>query len=81
MIQVYFTGDPYPSLEEQEKATNLFIEKLGPFKDEFVNSGGVAVFNYSFPSTDNRRISLSFSDEYNLPDFIGRFQVYRRTMV
>lgn len=76
MIQFYFTGDPYPSLEEQQSAKNLFIEKLGPFKEEFENSGGSVVFNYSFPDTDNRRISFNVDNNHNLSDFIIRWNEY-----
>ena len=56
MILFHFTGDPYPSHEEQERAKAAFIDKLGPLKDEFENSGGVAVFNYFFSNTEKRRV-------------------------
>jgi hypothetical protein len=76
MIQFNFTGDPYPSFEEQERARQFFIDKLGPFKEEFENSGGVVTFNYSFPDTDNRRISFNLANEYSLSDFIIRWNEY-----
>jgi hypothetical protein len=76
MIQFNFTGEPYPSLEEQQRAINFFIDKLGPFKEEFENSGGSVVFNYSFPDTDNRRISFNVDNNHNLTDFIIRWNEY-----
>ncbi|MBL7703886.1 MAG: hypothetical protein JNM14_16670 [Ferruginibacter sp.] len=80
MILFHFTGDPYPSHEEQERAKAAFIDKLGPLKDEFENSGGVAVFNYSFPDTDNRRISFNLDNNHSLSDFIIRWNEYIRTL-
>ena len=76
MIQFNFTGDPYPSPDEQQRAIQFFINKLGPFKEEFENSGGSVVFNYSFPDTDNRRISFSVDNNHNLSDFIIRWNEY-----
>lgn len=76
MILFHFTGDPYPSLEEQERAKAAFIDKLGLLKDEFENSGGVVVFNYSFPDTDNRRISFNVDNNHSLSDFIIRWNEY-----
>ncbi len=76
MIQFNFTGDPYPSPDEQQRAKEFFIEKLGPFKEEFENSGGSVVFNYSFPDTDNRRISFNVDNNHNLSDFIIRWNEY-----
>jgi len=76
MILFHFTGDPYPSSEEQQRAKTAFIDKLGPFKDEFENSGGVVVFNYSFPDTDNRRISFNVDNDHSLSDFIIRWNEY-----
>lgn len=76
MIQFYFAGDPYPSFEEQQSAEIFFIDKLGPFKEEFENSGGIVTFNYSFPDTDNRRISFNVDNNHNLSDFIIRWNEY-----
>ena len=80
MILFHFTGDSYPSPEEQERAEAAFIDKLGPLKEEFENSGGVAVFNYSFPATDNRRISFNVGNDYSLSDFIIRWNEYIKTL-
>jgi hypothetical protein len=80
MIQFYFTGYPYPSFEEQKSAKELFIEKLGPFVEEFENSGGVVTFNYSFPDTDNRRISFNIENNHSLSDFIIRWNEYIRSL-
>ena len=52
------------------------MDKLGPFKEEFENSGGSVVFNYSFPDTDNRRISFNVDNNHNLSDFIIRWNEY-----
>lgn len=76
MIQFNFTGDPYPSLEEQQRAKQFFVDKLGSFKEEFENSGGSVVFNYSFPDTDNRRISFNLDNDHSLSDFIIRWNEY-----
>ena len=76
MIQFNFTGDPYPTFEEQQRAKQFFIDKLGVFKEEFENSGGSVVFNYSFPDTDNRRISFNVDNNHNLSDFIIRWNEY-----
>lgn len=76
MIQFNFTGDPFPSPDEQQRAKELFIDKLGPFKEEFENSGGSVVFNYSFPDTDNRRISFNLDNNHSLSDFIIRWNEY-----
>ena len=80
MIQFNFTGDPYPSLEEQEDAKKFFLDKLGPFKEEFENSGGTVTFNYSFADTDNRRISFNIANNHNLADFIIRWNEYIRSI-
>jgi hypothetical protein len=78
MIQFNFTGNPYPSFEEQEESIKLFIEKLGPFKDEFEQSGGTVVFNSSYPKTDNRSISFNVDNNHSLSDFIIRWNEYIR---
>jgi len=79
MIQFNFTGTPYPSLQEQEDAKNRFLEKLGPFKDEFDANDGIATFNYSYPDTDNRRWSVVFGKVGSTTDiweFIDRWNKY-----
>lgn len=80
MIQFNFTGSPYPSFDEKENAKKLFIEKLGPFKDEFEQKDGIVTFNYSFPDTDERRISFVLGNQYSLPDFIIRWNEYIKTL-
>lgn len=80
MIQFNHVGNPYPSFEQQEESKAFFIDKLGPFKEEFKNSGGVVTFNYSFPDTDNRRISFNVDNDHSLSDFIIRWNEYIRTL-
>ncbi len=80
MILFNFTSTPYPSLEEQERAKAAFIDKLGPLKEEFENSGGVAVFNYSLPATDNPEISFNVGSDLSLHDFIIRWNEYIETL-
>ena len=58
MIFFHFTGDPYPSHEEQERAKAAFIDKLGPLKDEFENSGGSVVFYFLFSNTEKKKGSF-----------------------
>ncbi len=76
MIQYNFTGDPYPSIEEQQRAKELWLDKLGPFANEFDEKDGIVTFNYSYPYTDNRRISFVLGEQHNLSDFIRRFNEY-----
>jgi hypothetical protein len=78
MITFYFTGEPFPSLEEQRAAKEFFIEKLGPYKKEFESKNGTVTFNYSYPATDNRRIS--FNIDGSLSDFIRRWNEYIKTL-
>lgn len=76
MIHFSFTGNPFPSHEEQQRATNFFIDKLGPFKQEFEKSGGFVLFDYTFPKTDNRRITYNVAPGYNISDFTIRWNEY-----
>jgi hypothetical protein len=76
MIQYNFTGEPYPSLEEQQRAKQLWLDKLGQFADEFAEKDGIVTFNYSYPATDNRRISFVLGGQHNISDFIRRFNEY-----
>ena len=80
MINFYFTGYPYPSFEQQENDRAYFLEKLGQLKDEFNEKNGKVIFNYSFPDTDNRRIEFEIDSEYDLPDFIIRFNKQNRNI-
>jgi hypothetical protein len=82
MIQFHFTGYPYPSLQQQNKDKAFFLEKLGPFKDEFDTKDGIVTFNYAVPDTDEHRISFVFSGKYEgqLTDFIIRWNKYIRSL-
>jgi hypothetical protein len=80
MITFHFTGDPFPSLEEQQAAKEFFIEKLGPFKEEFEEKNGIVTFDYSYPATDNRRISFDIDGNYSLGDFIGRWNIFIKSL-
>lgn len=82
MIQFHFTGHAYPSIQQQQKDKALFIDKLGPFKDEFDAKGGIVTFNYSVPATDNHRISFVFSGKHTgeLSNFIIRWNEYIRSL-
>jgi hypothetical protein len=79
MIQFHFTGHPYPSLYQQRKDKELFLHKLGPFKDEFDANDGVVTFNYTFPETDTQRISFVFGGNHagELSGFIVRWNDYK----
>ncbi len=79
MTQFNFIGEPHPSLVEQQKAIEHFNSALGPFKEEFEQSGGVVTFNYSFPDTDNRRISFNLDNDHDLVSFFIRWQEYSRS--
>ncbi len=61
MIQFNFFGDPYPTFEQMQESKTNIIDKLGPFKDEFEQKGGIVTFNFYFPETDTRRITLQRS--------------------
>ena len=76
MIEFNFIGDPYPTLEEQQNSIDRFIEKLGPFKEEFEQSGGTAVFNSNYQKTDNRSISFNVDNDHDLSNFIIRWNEY-----
>ena len=76
MTQFIFIGEPYPSLEEQQKAIEYFNSALGPLKEEFEQSGGVVIFNYSFPDTDSRRISFNLDNDHDLVGFLLKWQEY-----
>ena len=76
MIQFHFTGNPFPSIQEQQEDRVFFLEKLGPFTEEFDSKDGTVTFNHSFPSTDSRRVEYYFGKSSNptdLIDFIGRW--------
>jgi hypothetical protein len=77
MIKFNFIGNPYPSLQEMQRAETNFIEKLGPFKEEFENRGGVVTFNYSIPENDEKRITFNLTSG-ELSDFIRRWNEYNK---
>jgi hypothetical protein len=74
MIQFSFTGEPLPSINQQEKDKESFIQKLGPFKEEFEEKNGTVLFNYSFPTDSKDRISFNLNGD--LQDFIIRWNRY-----
>lgn len=77
MIQFNFTGNPYPSLQEQQADKAFFLDKLGPFKDEFDAKDGFVIFDYSYPDTSTSRISFVLGPGYHdLSDFIVRWNQY-----
>jgi hypothetical protein len=78
MTQFIFIGEPYPSPSEQEESIASFYNKLGPFKEEFDQSGAVVTFNYSFPETDTNRATFSFDKDHDVSNFILRVQEYNR---
>ncbi|HXC04182.1 MAG TPA: hypothetical protein VNZ86_05475, partial [Bacteroidia bacterium] len=80
-IQFNYTGNPYPSLQEQQKDKTFFLDKLGPFKDEFDAKDGIVTFNYSYQDTDNNRIAFVLGKTTRageLSDFIIRWNEYIR---
>ncbi|HEV3412094.1 MAG TPA: hypothetical protein VG101_06430 [Puia sp.] len=77
MIQFIFTGEPFPSLQQQEEAKADFIKKLGPFKEEFDEQDGIVTINYSYSQADTRRWQYNLGKSTNpmeLIDFIDRWQ-------
>lgn len=78
MTRFHFKGNPYPDHEEQKRAIQAWNEKLGPFREEFDEKNGIVTFDYSFPETDQRRISFVLGEGYELSDFIARFNIYIR---
>jgi hypothetical protein len=76
MIQFNYSGDPYPSFEDMQASKKFFLEKLGPFKDEFEQKHGIVTFNYSYPDTDKRRIAFVLGENYDLSDFTIRWNEY-----
>jgi hypothetical protein len=79
MIQFNFTGSPYPSFQQQEEDKTFFLDKLGPFKNEFDAKEGIVTFNYSYPPTDTNRIAFVLGPgQDGLSDFIVRWNEYIR---
>lgn len=79
MIQFNFTGEPYPSLQQQADDKAFFIDKLGPLKAEFDVKNGVVTFNNSYPEDSENRISFNLGiDAGSLGDFIQRWNEYIR---
>lgn len=76
MIQFNYTGDPYPSSEQKQIDKEFFLNKLGPFKDEFDQKGGIVTFNYSYPDTDENRMTFVIKEQYDLFDFTSRWNEY-----
>jgi hypothetical protein len=77
MIQFHYMGSPYPSFQQQQEDKVFFLEKLGPFKNEFDAKDGIVTFNYSYPPTDNNRIAFVLGPGHNdLSDFIVRWNQY-----
>ena len=80
MIQFNFFGDPYPTFEQMQELKSNFIDKLGPFRDEFEQKGGIVTFNFYYAETDTRRITLNVRDVQSLPDFTIRWNEYTRNI-
>jgi hypothetical protein len=80
MIQFNFTGEPFPSFQQQAEDKAFFIDKLGPLKDEFDAKDGTATFNYSYLPTDINRIAFNIKESYpgEQSDFIIRWNEYIR---
>jgi len=77
MIDFIFTGSPYPTLEQQAEDRAFFLDKLGPFKEEFDTKEGVVTFNYSQPADSLNRIAFNLrADPGGLGDFISRWNRY-----
>lgn len=76
MIQFNFTGEPYPTFKEQQNSIDRFLKKLGTFKDEFEQSGGIVIFNSSYAEIDNRSITFTVDNKHSLSDFINLFNKY-----
>jgi hypothetical protein len=70
-----FSNVPFQEIEDSKKA---FIDKLGPFKDEFAEKNGTVTFDFKFPKEDFNRISFNLDGE--LYDFICRWNGYIRTL-
>jgi hypothetical protein len=83
MIQFNYTGTPYPSIREQQDSKAAFLEKLGPFTNEFDEKGGIVTFNYSFGPSDMNRTAFSLGkskDDAELGNFIGRWNEHIRSL-
>lgn len=71
MIHFSYTNDNNVSLDERGNAESIFIEKLGPFKDEFEQKNGVVRIDF----LDKENIGYHFDLE-NRHDFIRRWNEY-----
>ena len=79
-MQFNFVGEPNPTFEEQQRAKQFWLDKLGSFKEEFDEKNGIVTYNYSSPDTDERRISFVLGGNFNLSDFIIRWNEYIRSL-
>lgn len=80
MIQFNYSGNPLPSIQQQQDDKTSFLQKLGPLKEEFDAKDGTVTFDYSYPVSDANRIKYSLGNGYydDLPDFVRRFGIYLR---
>jgi hypothetical protein len=76
MIQFNYSGDTYISFEEKKHAKDLFIEKLGPFKDEFESKDGTVIINFNEPIDSMRYYGFNVGQNHSLWDFISRWNQY-----
>lgn len=77
MIEFHFVGTPFPDPQEQQRDKERFIEKLGPFRQEFEDENGVVTFDYSRPDDDKHAVSFNLrKNPAKLGDFISRWNIY-----
>lgn len=79
-MQFSYSGKDNISLEEIQEIKQDWIDKLGPFTDEFDTHNGFIHVNLDKQKDDPNYYSFSLPDEYSLSDFIIRFNEYVKTL-
>jgi hypothetical protein len=71
MIQFQYEGKA--THEQREAAKQFFLNKLGVFRDEFDEKNGFVTVDFNSPPDDPDRFKFTVAQQYNLSDFIMRF--------
>jgi hypothetical protein len=80
MTDFVYIGNENKTFDEIELSKSAFIDKLGPFKDEFDQYDGTVTINFNLPPDDENFYQFGFRKQHNLSDFIRRWNDYIRSL-
>lgn len=75
-MNVIYSNSELVSATERETSKLAFELRLGPFLKEFNEKEGIVTINFAMAKDDNRYFQFVLGNNYDLGEFIERYNKY-----